>query len=65
MENSDYQQDMDQTEQQNQAQKFQSAMMLRYRPAAGRADRLSAHIPGNFTSMGAGGDHTIGHGGSN
>jgi hypothetical protein len=47
------------------AMKFQSAMMLRYRPQAGRADRHSGNIPGNFTSMGAGGDHTIGHGGGN
>ena len=49
-----------------EAQKFQSAMMLRYRPQTGRADRMAANIPGGHTdSFGTNADHFIGHGGSN
>ena len=39
--------------------------MDRYLPMAGRADRLSANIPGDFTSMGSNADHIISSGGSN
>lgn len=52
-------------EQQNNAQKFQTAMMLRYKPQAGRADRNASNIPGATNSWGGNGAHTIGHGGSN
>jgi hypothetical protein len=58
--------DEQQAQEQSEAQKFQSAMMMRYRPEAHRADRLAANIPGGHTSsFGTNADHMIGHGGSN
>jgi hypothetical protein len=58
--------DNDQT-QEEEARKIQLSYLLgKYRPAAGRADRLAGNTPGGFTSMaGANADHMIGHGGSN
>lgn len=49
------------------AQKMSAAYMLgKYRPQAGRADRMAANIPGGHTSsFGTNADHFIGHGGSN
>jgi hypothetical protein len=55
------------SESDQEATKLQQAMFLgRYRPQAGRADRMAANIPGGHTSsMGSNADHLIGHGGSN
>jgi hypothetical protein len=56
-----------QEEEQDADSKLRSAMFIgRYRPEAGRADRMASNIPGGHTSdWGSNGDHFIGHGGSN